>query len=334
MTVAFEVRKSLDDLVHELAVSFVDHGGTPAGHVCRSTRRHRCEHTEIDSRASLLTRLWKLVPESGVVPPAVDEGSAGSRGSSSKRAPAGSPAPWAAAPAELRDEVLRGAYALQSRCRVALGLPAVPEEDVRRIRLGKQVIDASYPAVELGFRALSRLPGLVLELRRKDHPLGVRELPDGRLRAGLVEVEVLRWHARALELLGYEVPWERLPPIENPDVVADEHWFLAGPACASTGCGHASCTGVRVSASAGRARLGPVCSSCSHGSCQRVRRRRQRLLPWVCPVCGADSLRVHPVTGTVRCVRPTCSLRDEPTDWQLEELESGAIDPWSDFDDQ
>lgn len=326
---AFELRKNLDDLVHELTVSFVDRSGPPPGHVCRSTRSKRCEHTEIKSRASLLTRLARLAPEPGVTAPA-DEGSR-SRGSS-KRPPAGSPAPWAAAPAELFDEVLRGAITLQGRCRVALQLPEVPDDDVREIRLGRQVITAAVPVGTLGRRALSRLPGLVQELRRAGHPLGVTELPDGRLRPGRVEVEVRRWHTRAVELLGYEVPWERLPPIENPDVVADPG-VLGGPVCSSPVCGHSSCAALRVAAAWGHPRIGPVCRSCAHTSCARVRRRRQRLLPWICPVCGADSLRVHPVTGTVRCMRPSCTLRDEPDEWQLDELEAGADDPWGDHDE-
>lgn len=328
----FEQRKTLDDLVHELVASFVDHSGKPAGHVCRPTRYQRCVHDEGPrARQSLLARLRELVNQPGITAPAADDGGAGSRGSSSKKAPAGSPAPWAAAPAELVDEILRGATELQGRCRVALGLREVPEADTRVVQLGSQLIRVSLPAHELGYRALSCLPGLALELRRAGHPLGVLELPDGRLRPGRVEVDVRRWHTRAVELLGYEVPWERLPPIENPDVVAVPG-VLGGPVCWSPACGHESCARLRVTAAWGHCRVGPVCRSCSHTSCARVRRRRQRLLPWICPWCDADSLRVHPVTGIVRCMRPSCTLQEQSTEWQLEELEAGADDPWGDLE--
>lgn len=330
---AFELRRSLDDLVYELTRSFnsEQQAHEMQSHVCRPTRYQQCDHGPLSSRSAILDRLARLVREPGVNAAPADDGSRGGR--SRSKAPAGSPAPWSAAPAELLDEILRGAVVLQSQCRSALHLSEVVEEDEREIRLGRQVITTTVAPDMLGRRALARLPGLVDMLRRDGHPLGTTILADGRVRPGKVEQRVRRWHSRALVLLGHEVQWRRLAPAVNPDVQYRPEppgrgaVTELGPVCAAPSCGHELCRLVRMTLSVGHRRIGPVCTSCSHPSCDRVRRWRSRYLPARCPDCFADSLRSNPGTGEVRCLRPHCE-----DVWLDEEFEAAYADPWGDFD--
>ncbi|NHN55789.1 hypothetical protein G9U51_08365 [Calidifontibacter sp. DB0510] len=325
----FERRKTLENLLLDLTRSFHPND-VPADHVCRPTRYQVCSHGR--GGAPLLDRLALLVPASQSTAP--ENPDAPGRGSGARKS-VGSPAPWSAPAAELLDEVMRGAAELERQARCALGLPEFQEEEIATVRLGRRVVEAPTPVYDSGGgrgrRALARLPGLAMQLREVGHPLGVIELADGRLRPGRIEQAVSRWHTRAMELTGFEVPWQRMPPGLNPDRAQDaERWIRtqAGPVCASPACSHDVCGLARVVEAQGRPRLGPVCASCAHRSCGRIRRRRQRYLAWSCPTCFADSLRVNPLTGTVRCLRESCSDQD----WTMEELEENASDPWGDFD--
>ena len=248
-----------------------------------------------------------------------------------KRRP-GSPAPWSAPAAELLDEILRGALDLNRRGRRMLGwrdlmvsVPAFtlpghegprpasgigPRPWVPEVRFAAREVPATSTSVETAGRvALRGLPGVVIALQH-DQPerrLGQRFGDDGLRGQGYIEEDVRSWHRRALELTGHQVQWERLRSVPNPDHhshTPGPGGRFAGPACART-------------------------SNCRHRSCYRVQQRGKAWLPWFCPSCGSDSLRMDPVSDLVHCMRPAC--RDEagePSMWSAVVFETPAADPW------
>jgi len=293
-----------------------------------------------------------------------------STGQHARGAAAGSPAPWSPAAAELLDELLRGAVRAQREGRQTLGLePATIAVNRKRLRpvrprtaspvcgpvcrdlwcehpsclaiaglevewLNQDLPITSLALEQAGRHALQALPGLVQLLADRDHPLGVKITGEREIRTqGLIESRVRGWHQRALTLTGHELPLERLPELPNPD----HKWSMparlvsAGPVCEQAGCEHPSCWSVRWPALPGQ-RLGPVCTSCAHSSCRRIRSGRRRWLRWACPTCGADSLRRDPVTDLVHCLRPSCvDVDGRPSTWHMADLADGSGDPWGDL---
>ena len=323
-------RKPLDEVVDELLVGVP--ADIPADHVCRQSRWRQCTHDHLPQR-SLLDRLAELsIPAQELLPDPQDSGPAPKRG----KAPAGSPAPWSAPAAELLDEILRGAVELQKRARGALGLEpftvAVWSPTTGYEPAGYRHRPISTVAIApAGRAALDGLPGVVVLLAERDHPLGVRISKSGRRSQGSIEDRVRSWHQRALTLTGHRLPLERLPDIPNPD----HPWAvdvprLVGPACDRVLCGHASCAAVRGARHGGR--MGPVCRSCGHESCRRFRSARQKWIRWLCPACGADSLRRDPVNDEVTCLRSSCAdAEDQRSSWPMSALQAGSADPWGDW---
>lgn len=325
----------------------------PFTHTCRPTQYGGCSHPPGSlGKRSLLSMLEDMVgDQSGPV----KDGNGGGKPSSRK----GSPAPWSTQPAELLDQILRGALGLQATARKALGLGPflvafeVPQAKVRGPfcepecvhdscsmlrshgrQLPPKFVRVSPNRVALraaGEQALMGLPGLVRQLDDRDDPLGVTITAKGARGSGSIERDVYAWQAAAETLTGDRVPLQRLPGIPNPDR-EPRLPLLFGPTCVAH-CDHDSCEAVRAARHASRhgRRIGPVCRSCAHGSCDRIRSYRTRLLSWRCPTCGADSLRINWVTDVVTCLRPRCVDEfGERSQWTVADLEAGTRDPWGD----
>lgn len=365
--IGFQRRKSLDEVVDELLAGVPV--PVPVDHVCRPSRWQKCTHS-VGQRMPLLDRLAELsLPAQEMMPapdaPSMIRSAGGHSSGVGGRGRAGSPAPWSAQAAELLDEILRGAVAAQRQARQVLELepPTVARTQVRQVwprprpvavgplhpveahcghescgSTGLEVVAVPVDQVavaDAGRHALRTLPGLVSLLADRDHPLGVRITGEREIRSqGRLEERVRGWHRRVLTVLGHAVELVRLPQLPNPD----HPWskprvrFARGPVCESLLCGHPSCASVRWPSLPGR-RLGPVCVSCGHDSCRRIRAGGRRWLPWSCPVCGADSLRRDPVTDTVHCLRPSCVDGDGARpEWPMSLLAEGSADPWGDLE--
>lgn len=363
--IGFQRRKSLEEVVDELLKGVRDQ--VPVDHVCRPTRWQRCSHN-LGARTPLLDRLDELSMPAQEMMPAPDAPSmirsVGGRSmlNHGGRGRSGSPAPWAAGAAELLDEILRGALRAQREARVALELepftiavlrpvwprparsllgPVHPDpwcghascRSIAGVEVAR-VPGSSVALADAGRHALHGLPGLVRMLADADHPLGVRIRGEREIRTqGRLEERVRGWHQRVLTLIGHNLPLERLPQLPNPDHrESGVVWRVdAGPVCASLVCGHPSCDLIRWPPMPGR-RLGPVCASCSHSSCRRIRAAGRRWLGWLCPVCGADSLRRDPVSDEVHCLRQSCvDEHGERSSWPMAALQEGSSDPWGDW---
>jgi hypothetical protein len=245
-----------------------------------------CDHSALG--APLLERLAELV-EPG------SSGPKSSPGKSSGKGPKGSPAPWAAAPAELLDEALRGAIELHDTARAVLGL--TPED---------------YAGTDVAARgriALDRLDSDVrmLQERRPEHWLASSPCPGGpactigreHLHPGAIETRARSWRKRALQLTGHETPRAKVRQVLNLD--------------------HPDHTDRPV--------LGPVHPArgphlCLDDSCLTLRHARaNRYQVARCPFCDSVSLEQDPDSGHVECVRPSC--RDDEGQrrmWTIDEL--------------
>lgn len=187
---------------------------------------------------------------------------------------AGSPAPWSQQPAELVDQVRRGALRLNQLARACLGFGPlevpylISRGSQRRVRYYDATLDGAAGAV----RALLDLPHLVdaLHDRRElicasdlgyseNQPpgLGYEDLDgDGREVAREIEHRVRQWHRAALLLTGHEQPWPAVREWRNMDNPA---WYDLGQAtrtkvpaelppgvvCDKNPCPHPSCWGLR-----------------------------------------------------------------------------------------
>lgn len=327
----------------------------PFTHTCRPTQYGGCTHPPGSlGKRSLLSMLEDMVgDQSGPV----KDGNGGGKPPKRK----GSPAPWSTQPAELRDEILRGALRLQATARKALGLgpflvafevpgqlvrgpfcePKCVHDSCSRLRATGRRLPPKFVRVTpnrvalrvAGEQALLGLPGLVRQLDEQDHPLGVTITAKGGRGSGSIEKDVYAWQAAAETLTGDRRPLTRLPGIPNPDR-EPRLPLLRGPTCGpGIPCLHESCEAVLYSAYSQRhgRRIGPVCRSCSHGTCDRIRSYRLHRLSWYCPTCGADSLRIDTVSSIVTCLRPKCLDEfGERSRWAVADLEAGTLDPWGD----
>lgn len=367
VVIGFQPRKPLEEVVDELLAGIII--VPPVDHVCRPTRWQQCSH-DVRDRVSLLDRLAELSMPAQELMPAPDAPSmiraAGGHTNQGGRDRASSPAPWAPAAAELLDEILRGALRAQREARMVLELDplTVARVQVRHIRprlqptpigpvhpphqhcghqscgsAGLETIHVPADQVALavaGRQALRGLPGMVRLLADMDHPLGVRIAGEREIRSqGKLEDRVRGWHQRALTMLGHQTELERIPQLPNPDHPWSQvsYYVDHGPVCESTWmCGHESCASIRWPVRMPGPRHGPVCASCAHGSCRRIRAAGRRWLVWRCPSCGADSLRRDPVTDLVHCLRSSCV--DETgagSSWRMADFETGSDDPWGDL---
>lgn len=220
-----------------------------------------------------------------------------------------SPAPWSASPAELLDEIGRGAVDLVATARRVLGLPpatvhAVVEGQRREVPLSAVAQDVA------GAAALRMLPDLHRRIRADrrlvDHWLVRVELEDGTLDAGAIEKRLRSWRHRARVLAGYDVrplpvgqvpnPWH-LGNIDDPNDPTTPWW--RGPVCPTTKAG-----------------------LCGHSSCSTLRwARTERWVMAECPWCSRSSLLQDPADGAVYCARPSC--RDDAGHrprWSVAEL--------------
>lgn len=357
----FKRRLTVEDLVRELLVSYRP-DGMPPGHVCseRCTHTRWGNRALLDRLAELAVPGQQLLPsgeDAGI------SGKGARRGSPAPwSAPAAELLDEILRGAlELNesgrrllgwDELTVPRPAYEHRGPVRWGpSPAggigprqqLPGDVVRR-QPAAAVPAAKVDVSVAGRVALRGLPGILTALQR--------EAPDRRLtagppdkhgvaRPGFIEQAVQTWHRRATQVTGDVTPWHRLPSVLNPD-----HWsqqpgqvtvvrWLHGPRCADPErCGHESCTSLsyfrarRTQRWRPRSRFeGPACERlrCEHESCFRLRSRRDRWLPWRCPLCRADSLRMDAVTRLVHCLRPACG-----ESWSASVFEVGSADPWGD----
>ena len=234
---------------------------------------HACDHRGVD--APLVDRLAALV-EKGT-------GLARPDGAKQHPARAGSPAPWAAAPAELLMEIWHRSVAFSAELRDeldfrALCVPVVVGAVHGQLITPKMIYIPAATAGEAGGRAaLLELPRLV------DAAQGMVEA--ARV-AGWIEQQVRAWHRRALLLTGHVVAWTRLDQIPNPDHLASYD------RCGLDGGGYL---------------VGPFCLACKHRSCAQLRRgHTQRWVEPACPHCHRSMLRRNPVTQAVHCLSPSC----------------------------
>lgn len=309
---------SLEQVVRELLVAFHDAGDWPAGHRCTKNGPHRCTH-HLAAGRSLLDRLTALVMPGTTFTERMGQ-----------RLPrAGSPAPWDPRPAELRDEILRGAVRLSARAREVLGRGGLRVSTPLPLdhlgypvalgygRMGYRWMPVSVAPVELAGRAaLRELPGLVLSVQELDpaHFLVRGELVDGRdpargYRLGKIEARLRMWHAQAQRVAGYdEAPPEHWHWMDNPlPEVAWPGWV--GPLCPQARPPRLRRRGsaryaksVGASDSSWHSRFEQL--SCGHSSCLRIAYAAMGALsPAWCPWCWRRSLVEDPVSGAVRCDR-------------------------------
>lgn len=313
----FEALLQFDDVVDELLVSFRSTSDWPAGHRCTKPLGYDpalgyeppnlCTHAQFSTKP-LLARLEELVePGSSLVPP-----------SDKDRRPTrrpGSPAPWAAGPAELLDEILLGALSFNTSMRQLMDLP---ELEVTR-QVWRRRIDPRWhaplslfygpveekvtqkasviPRHDAGRAALADLPRLLGRFQREcpDHPAAHGPYIDtddpkrGR-RWGKVESTVRAWRRRARLLTGHTVD-ERTVVHRLPNPHSGKRW--PWPVCRET-------------------------PDCGHDSCWRIWLTHAKpLVPLRCPRCSTLGLVQDDITGAMFCDRPSC--RDE----------NGARHEWS-----
>lgn len=227
----FVYRKTLQVTVDELARYFRPGGDVPAEHTCHAVWsagtgpgsvvlvRPACRSRH-DRTTGLLGRLEELAtPSMGTV-----HGDGGGGGKKAK-GPGGSPAPWAARPAELLDEIQRGAIELNENARRLLGFGPLP----------------AGPLAARARAALVGLPDLWVALAaspgRDEHWLAKgRDSIDERVR---------RWHRDAQLLTGHEVPWASVGQFPLKDPPARRQ----GPVCPHEGddtCRHQSCRAIQA----------------------------------------------------------------------------------------
>lgn len=316
---------TLAQVVEDLAVRWSDPGDWPAEHRCTPGCTHKAGRD-----APLMARLQLLVAPSRSL---WRQPQTGKRG----RGPQGSPAPWAAGPAELVDEVLRGAVDFDARLRRILDFgplhvqlpPPRPDLAGRRLvgplcapggcRHGSCTAITRQPGLPVtvtadrapldfaGMAALRGLPLLVdlLTERRPASPLVRGRLVDpdkpGRgYRPGEVEAAVRSWQRRALVITGHDTPDPVVREMANP-----VHGLtVSGPLCEMAHCAHDSCLAIELAADP------------------------REWIPPACPICGGQSLPQDQVTGLIycdraRCIDPATGRRPE---WSIETLRGFGLD--------
>ncbi|QIM19892.1 hypothetical protein G7075_00070 [Phycicoccus sp. HDW14] len=287
-------------MVAQLVDEFYDPRDVPAGHRCSTEGPARCSHEEIAHRA-LLVRLASITMPGTGAPrdPGVPKA----------KSQKGSPAPWAAGPAHLVDEVHRGAIRFDHLLREALDLgplhvyrgvaskprigPVHPAGQCKHptcqpIRKSITTVSSATPSDIAGPAALRGLPLLVDLLLEHDptHALVAGALvdpghPERGRSWGKVERTVRRWHKEARALTGHKDKPVVLRQRHNP--FAGQKW--AGPTCEDAwSCGHLSC---RLLFMAPR----PAWEAAA------------------CPGCGSIGFPWDPTWGVLRCDHPRC--RDE-----------------------
>lgn len=283
--------EKVPDVVDELVRRFVTEEDQAPGHKCGPSCAHR-------STAPLLVRIRMLVPPGTSAPRE-------NPGKPAKGVKPGSPAPWAAGPAELLDEVHHGAIRLSCRLRQALGVNPLTVSATRPGQQQAVQVGVWRDLRHGGIRALvdvARLLPLledVQAMRRKQlprprDPIGplcpaaahwtCPHTSCSRIVAGQVDQllerigrDVRRWHTDALVLTGHAARWARLGEIANPERKRCE---------------------------------GPACVDCNHETCMEVRRGKPRaFVAATCPWCHTPSLRQNPLTRRLVCMKPSC--RDE-----------------------
>lgn len=248
----------------------------------------RDEVGAVVSSGSLLQRLDELV-----VP---GRRAAGGEDSLRHRQVVGSPAPWAAGPAELvaaieheavrwarqvRDEIGYGPLLVRWTRSVPPAVGIGPELLVRERIPASHV--ASRPAA---LAALVDLPDR-LDVLAQDDPERVAQ----------IEERFVRFRRDALRLLGeVSVAWAHLHRMENLYEVSDPAYRLAGPVCQLM---------------------------CRHASCASRRLERRPSMPVRCPSCGCRSLLLNAERGLVRCGNPGCGSAGGS--WTLEEIERELV---------
>lgn len=312
-------RLDLVDVIAELLVAFEHPDDWPADHRCTKTsatvaavdwqgwpvaddqgydpalgyavpvllRHTACSH---GGGRSLMSRLEELVPPG--------QRAAQQNPGKAPRGPKGSPAPWAAQPAELLDEIRRGAIDLHDSARRVLGLKR----------------DDGYVGLDLAqraARALTALPSDLLMIEGRGmtaHWLVAAECP-GRPRCtvrgdhrhpGSIEGAVRSWHGRALLVTGHEQKRAKVGQVLNPLHPENTERYYRGPVHPRPP--HGACD---------------VHESCELMRQDRLNRYQQARCPW----CDSVSLEQDPETGHVECVRPSC--RDEQGHrhmWTVDEL--------------
>lgn len=301
-------RLELDEVIAELVDRYEHPDDWPAEHRCvksfgydpmlgydqrasvdGSIEVHKtsCDH---GSGLSLIGRLGDLI-EPGQRAVQENPGKAPS-------GPKGSPAPWSARPAELIDEILRGAIDMHDTTRRVLGLKPDPKYTDTHLD-------------QRGSNALRALPADILMLEgrgKEDHWLAVSACP-GRPKCtvgsqhrhpGGIERAVRAWHRRALLVTGHEQKRAKVGQVLNPLHPDNTERYYRGPI-----------------------HQRPPFKSCDvHESCEQMRQdRMHRYQQARCPWCQSVSLEQDPVTGHVECVRPGCRDHEGHRHmWTVDEL--------------
>lgn len=289
--------ESLDGVVDELVRRFATEEDSTAHASAGSALTDRAR------TAPLLERLRSLVPAGTSVPKE-------NPGKSPRGVRPGSPAPWAAQPAELLDEIQRGALDLSQHARRVIGMGPLTVPYV--VTPAPAVSGPAHPQCEHVSCSAIR-PRTVRVLADLDPARGgraalldvVRLLPalaaadsthhlvagDRVGQPGEVEQQLRKWHHRALLLTGHAVAWPRLGEIPNPQRDAARS-------------------------------IGPAHLRCAHESCVVIRIGRPR--KWIqarCPYCASPSLRQNPETEAIVCTRPSCrDGQGRPNEWSKYEL--------------
>lgn len=266
-------RLTLAQVIDELLHFYRNDGDWPVDHRCTKTGVHTCDHRGVD--APLVERLADLV----------EKGTGLARPDGAKQHPVrqGSPAPWAAAPAELLMEIWHRSLDFSAELRDELdfrdlSVPVLVDSVLGRPIVARTVYIPARRAGEQGARAaLTELPRLVA---------AAQGMVEAAIVAGWIEQQVRAWHRRALLITGHDVAWTRLDQIPNPDHLASYD------RCGLDGGGY---------------QVGPYCQACLHRSCAQLRRgHTQRWVEPQCPHCQRSMLRRNPVTQAVYCLSPSC----------------------------
>lgn len=310
---------SFQDVVDELLVSFRSKDDWPAKHRCTKPLGYDasydppgvCTHQQWSTQA-LLARIEGLVEPGSSMVAAADRDRR-----PSKRA--GSPAPWAAGPAELLDEILLGALGMDRMMRRTLDVAELPVK--RKVLTRKLHPDwrpplalmwvpdtvtvtqpaSKVPKHEAGHAALADLPRLLPRFQ-DEHPddpaangpyIRASEPQRGR-RWGSIEATVRGWHKRARVMTGHVVD-DRTVVHRLPNPHSGTHL------------------------------LGPVCEqvwSCGHDSCQLIWLSWAKpTIPLRCPHCWTLGLVQDEETGAMFCDRPSCRDDDGARyEWSLDAL--------------
>lgn len=294
------------DVVDDLVLSYRDRDDVPSKHRCvRSLGydlelgyepQNVCTHAQFATRP-LLERLRELIePGSSML------GSPDGDRKPSRRT--GSPAPWAAAPAELVDEILLGALEMNTRIRAKVGMdklrvkrklwrrriapswhpPLVPVYEPHQFLVEQWAKDV--PRHEAGETALRDLPKVLARLQHHfpDDPDAAGALvkpsePSRGRHWGYVEATVRDWHRRARLMTGHSVD-DRTVVHRLPNPHAGKRW--PGP-------------------------IHDVPNDCGHDSCWRIHLTHQGAhIALRCPYCRTLGLVEDDVTGALFCDRPSC----------------------------